>query len=71
VPYIKRDPFVLTLWEIGFEFVAETRLSHVFRRGRVRIIVPKVDHLDEEWAHAELGRCGLDEHQITQTIRAA
>lgn len=56
MPFIKRDLFVQRLWFLGFDFIADTSRAHLFRRGFDRVLVPKVDDLDFEWARGELHR---------------
>lgn len=71
MPFVARDPFILQLWALDFVFVVETRLAHVFKRGYFKIIVPKNEHLDEEWVRAELRRCAVEDQLIEDVLRAA
>jgi hypothetical protein len=71
MPYVRRDPFVLKLWTLGFVFITETSLAHVFKRGDHRIVIPKVDHLDEDWAREQLRRCAISDEKVLEVLAAA
>lgn len=71
MPYIPRDPFVQHLWRLDFVFIFETNNAHVYRRGYQKVIVPKVEQLDAEWARGELHRIGLGESVVDMVTRAA
>lgn len=71
LPFIARDPFVLKLWQLDFVYVAETTLAHIFMRGYHRIVVPKNEELDYEWARTELQRCEVSDEKIDRALRAA
>jgi hypothetical protein len=69
--YLRRDAIVRKMWALGFVFVHETKLAHIFKRGPYRIVVPKLDHLEEGWVRTELRRCQLSDEETECATCAA
>lgn len=70
---ISREAFINKIRELDFTFKRQQRRTFLWRQraGRVRIVVPKADLLEEEFVAINLRRAGLDEAAIKKFIGEA
>jgi hypothetical protein len=68
---IARERVINKLRELGFSFRKDHWRVSMFRKGPLRVEVPKKDLLEDAWVRSQFRQCGLSFAETEEFLRLA